>query len=84
VALDHFCDTLDIRSLKEGGARGVAEEAQAAPGGGDADEEMPQAVPPPPRTHGKRITRLEEEVHDMRKDLAESKEIDNVGGESTI
>ncbi|GKE00337.1 hypothetical protein Tco_1388320, partial [Tanacetum coccineum] len=33
---------------QEGDAGGVAKEALVAPGGGD--EEMPQAVPPPPRT----------------------------------
>ncbi|GJX63850.1 hypothetical protein Tco_0296750 [Tanacetum coccineum] len=60
---------------EEGGARGVAEEAQAAPGGGDADEEMPQAVPPPPKTQGERIARLEEEVHDMRKVLQGQREV---------
>ncbi|GJY18887.1 hypothetical protein Tco_0390378 [Tanacetum coccineum] len=37
---------------QEGGAGGVAEEAPVAPGGGDKDEEIPQAVPPPPRTQG--------------------------------
>ncbi|GJW40569.1 hypothetical protein Tco_0066414 [Tanacetum coccineum] len=42
---------------------GVAEEALVAPGGGDKDEEMPQVVPPSPRTQGERIARLEEEVH---------------------
>ncbi|GJX68545.1 hypothetical protein Tco_0304272 [Tanacetum coccineum] len=41
---------------------GVTEEASVAPGSGDEDEEMPQAVPPPPRTQGERIARLEEEV----------------------
>nr|GEZ29705.1 hypothetical protein [Tanacetum cinerariifolium] len=35
---------------QEGDADGVAEEASGAPEGGDEDEEMPQAVPPPPRT----------------------------------
>ncbi|GJV13696.1 hypothetical protein Tco_1355237 [Tanacetum coccineum] len=48
---------------QEGDAGGVAEEASVAPGGSDEDEEMPQAVPPPPRTQGERIARLEEEVH---------------------
>nr|GEZ01503.1 hypothetical protein [Tanacetum cinerariifolium] len=33
---------------QEGDARGVTEEASVAPGGGDEDEEMPQAMPPPP------------------------------------
>ncbi|GKE45599.1 hypothetical protein Tco_1472883 [Tanacetum coccineum] len=45
-------------------AGGVAEEALVAPRGGDEDEEMPQAVPPPPKTQGERIYRLEEEVHE--------------------
>ncbi|GKD47563.1 hypothetical protein Tco_1276539, partial [Tanacetum coccineum] len=44
------------------------EEASVAPGGGDEDKEMPQAVPPP-RTQGERIARLEEEVHGMREAL---------------
>nr|GEY12034.1 retrovirus-related Pol polyprotein from transposon TNT 1-94 [Tanacetum cinerariifolium] len=35
---------------QEGDAEGIAKEAPMAPGGGDEDEEMPQAVPPPPRT----------------------------------
>ncbi|GKE52513.1 hypothetical protein Tco_1487669 [Tanacetum coccineum] len=35
---------------QEGGAGGVAEEALVALRGGDEDEEMPQAVSPPPRT----------------------------------
>ncbi|GJW60298.1 hypothetical protein Tco_0109633 [Tanacetum coccineum] len=48
---------------QEGDAGEVAEEAPMAPGGGDEDEEMPHAVPPPPRTQGKRIAHLEEEVH---------------------
>ncbi|GJX56124.1 hypothetical protein Tco_0286021 [Tanacetum coccineum] len=64
---------------QEGDARGVTEEALVAPRGGDEDEEMPQTVPSPPRTQGKRISRLEEEVHGMREDLAESKEINEVG-----
>nr|GEV29701.1 hypothetical protein [Tanacetum cinerariifolium] len=44
---------------------GIDEEAPVAPGGGDEDEEMPQAVLPPPRTQGERNTQLEEEVHGM-------------------
>ncbi|GJX85564.1 hypothetical protein Tco_0336338 [Tanacetum coccineum] len=40
---------------QEGGAGGVAEEAPVAPGGGNEDKEMPQAVPPPPRTQGERL-----------------------------
>ncbi|GJU07558.1 hypothetical protein Tco_1123988 [Tanacetum coccineum] len=63
---------------QEGDAGGVAKEALVAPGGGDEDEEMPQVVPPPPRTQGERIVILEEE------DLADSKEIDEVGEVSII
>nr|GEU40390.1 retrovirus-related Pol polyprotein from transposon opus [Tanacetum cinerariifolium] len=51
---------------QEGDAGRVAEETLVAPGDGDEDEEMPQAVLPPPRTQGESITRLEEEVHGMR------------------
>ncbi|GKF67027.1 hypothetical protein Tco_0193544, partial [Tanacetum coccineum] len=40
---------------QEGDARGVAEEAPVAPGGGNKDEVMPQAVPLPHRTQGERI-----------------------------
>nr|GEY58284.1 hypothetical protein [Tanacetum cinerariifolium] len=47
-------------------AGGVAEEALVLPGGGDKDGEMPQAVPPQPRTQGEKISQLEEEVHGMR------------------
>nr|GEU60985.1 hypothetical protein [Tanacetum cinerariifolium] len=60
---------------KEGDARGVDEEALAALGGGDEDEDMPQAVPPPPRTQGKRIARLEEEVHGMCEALQGQREV---------
>nr|GEV89434.1 hypothetical protein [Tanacetum cinerariifolium] len=42
----------------EGDTRGVAKEALVAPEGGDEDEEIPQAVPPPPRTQGERIDGL--------------------------
>nr|GEX39690.1 putative reverse transcriptase domain-containing protein [Tanacetum cinerariifolium] len=49
-------------------------EAPMAPGGGDEDEEMPQAMPPPPRTQGERISILEEEVHGMREALQSQKE----------
>nr|GEY10869.1 hypothetical protein [Tanacetum cinerariifolium] len=35
---------------KEGDAGGVAEEAPVAPKGGNEDEKIPQAVPPPPTT----------------------------------
>ncbi|GKF36640.1 hypothetical protein Tco_0113398, partial [Tanacetum coccineum] len=44
----------------EGDAGEVVEEAPVAPGGGDEDEEMPQAMPPPPRTQGEMIAQLEE------------------------
>nr|GEW33748.1 hypothetical protein [Tanacetum cinerariifolium] len=37
---------------QEGDAGGVAEEALMAPRGGDEDEKMLQAMPPPPRTQG--------------------------------
>ncbi|GJT60920.1 hypothetical protein Tco_1004453 [Tanacetum coccineum] len=50
---------------QEGDAGGVAEEAPVELGGGDEDEEMPQAMPPPPRTQGERISQLEEEVDGM-------------------
>ncbi|GJZ63463.1 hypothetical protein Tco_0619884, partial [Tanacetum coccineum] len=40
--------------------------APVAPRGGDEDEEMPQAVPPPPMTQGEMIAQLKEEVHGMR------------------
>ncbi|GKC68585.1 hypothetical protein Tco_1101183, partial [Tanacetum coccineum] len=39
-----------LQGLTEGDAGGVTKEALMALGGGDEDEEMPQAVPPPPRT----------------------------------
>ncbi|GJX59272.1 hypothetical protein Tco_0290662 [Tanacetum coccineum] len=60
---------------QEGGVGGVAEEAPMAPRGGDEDEEMPHAVPPPPRTQGERIARLEEEMHDMREALEGQREV---------
>ncbi|GKD81447.1 hypothetical protein Tco_1348286, partial [Tanacetum coccineum] len=56
-------------------AGGVANEASVAQEGGDEDEEMPQAVPPPPRTQGKRISILEEEVHGMREALQGQREV---------
>ncbi|GKA24332.1 hypothetical protein Tco_0710365 [Tanacetum coccineum] len=59
---------------QEGDAGGVAEEAPVAQGGDDEDEEMPQAVPPPPWTQGERIARLEEEVHGMREALQGQRE----------
>ncbi|GKC64186.1 hypothetical protein Tco_1096784 [Tanacetum coccineum] len=49
---------------QEGNAGGVAEEAPVVPGGGNEDEEMPQAVPPLPRTQGERIAQLKEELMD--------------------
>ncbi|GJU91558.1 hypothetical protein Tco_1303981 [Tanacetum coccineum] len=60
---------------KEGDAGGVAEEAPVALGGGDEDEEMPQAVSPPPRTQGERITRSKEEVHGVREVLQGQREV---------
>ncbi|GKB08529.1 hypothetical protein Tco_0836841 [Tanacetum coccineum] len=60
---------------QEGDAGGVAEEAPVALGGGDEDEEMPKAVPPPPRTQGERIARLEDEVHSMREALQGQREV---------
>ncbi|GJY85846.1 retrovirus-related pol polyprotein from transposon TNT 1-94 [Tanacetum coccineum] len=62
---------------QEGDAGGVAEEALVAPEGGDEDDEMPQAVPSPPRTQDERIARLEEEVHGMRKVLQGQREVLN-------
>nr|GFB58631.1 hypothetical protein [Tanacetum cinerariifolium] len=40
---------------QEGDVEGVDDEASMAPGSGDEDEEMPQVVPPPPRTQSERI-----------------------------
>ncbi|GJW27367.1 hypothetical protein Tco_0041178 [Tanacetum coccineum] len=52
------------------GAPEVDEDAPAV------DEDMPQAVPPPPpRTQGERIARLEEEVHGMRELLQGQSEV---------
>ncbi|GKB29263.1 hypothetical protein Tco_0868664, partial [Tanacetum coccineum] len=67
----HFGLLIEERlyGLTEGDARGIAEEAPVAPGGGDEDDEIPQAVPPPPKTQNERITRLEEELHGMREAL---------------
>nr|GEV12329.1 hypothetical protein [Tanacetum cinerariifolium] len=48
---------IDMAEL-EGDVGGVAEEAPVAPRGGDEDEEMPQVMPPSPRTQGERIARL--------------------------
>nr|GFB86051.1 hypothetical protein [Tanacetum cinerariifolium] len=36
---------------------------------------MPQAIPPPPRTQGERIARLEEDVHGMREALQGQREV---------
>nr|GEV76115.1 hypothetical protein [Tanacetum cinerariifolium] len=69
-------------SRQEGNARGVTEEASVAPGGGDEDEEMPQAVPLPPRTQNKRIARLDEEVHGMQEALQDQREVlDNMASD---
>ncbi|GJX53958.1 hypothetical protein Tco_0282327 [Tanacetum coccineum] len=63
------------RVREEGGTGGVAEEALVASGGGDEDEEMPQAVPPLHRTQGERIAQLEEDVHDMHEALQGQREV---------
>ncbi|GJT12148.1 hypothetical protein Tco_0859190 [Tanacetum coccineum] len=65
---------IDMAEL-EGDTGGVAEEAPVAPEGGDEDEEMPQAVSPSPKTQGKRIARLKEEVHGMREALQGHREV---------
>nr|GFA95119.1 hypothetical protein [Tanacetum cinerariifolium] len=50
-------ETLGLGAARqEGNAEGVAKEALVAPGGGDEDEEMPRAVPPPSKTQGERIS----------------------------
>nr|GEV96857.1 hypothetical protein [Tanacetum cinerariifolium] len=71
---EHF-GLLTEERLQEGDAGGVTEEARVAPGGGDEDEEMPQSVPPPPRTQGERIVRLEKEVYGMREALQGQREV---------
>nr|GEX92481.1 hypothetical protein [Tanacetum cinerariifolium] len=68
-------DGVVVFTCQEGDAGGVAEEALVAPSYGDKDEEMPQAVPPPPRTQSERIARLEEEVHSMREVLQDQREV---------
>nr|GEY35597.1 hypothetical protein [Tanacetum cinerariifolium] len=60
---------------QEGDAGGVTKEVPVAPGGGDEDEEMPQAMSPLPRTQGKMISKLEEEVHGMREALWGQREV---------
>nr|GEU57798.1 putative reverse transcriptase domain-containing protein [Tanacetum cinerariifolium] len=55
----------------EGDTEGVVEEASVAPGGGDEDEEMSQAVPPSLRTQGDKIDKIEEEMHGVREALQE-------------
>ncbi|GKG09769.1 hypothetical protein Tco_0338515, partial [Tanacetum coccineum] len=51
------------------GAHGAAEDALVV------DEDMPQAMPPSPRTQGERIAQLEEEVHGMRELLQGQSEV---------
>ncbi|GKE19099.1 hypothetical protein Tco_1426676, partial [Tanacetum coccineum] len=46
-----------------------------APGGGDEDEEMPQAMSPPPRTQGERISQLEKVLHGMHEVLHCQREV---------
>ncbi|GJX75372.1 hypothetical protein Tco_0313967 [Tanacetum coccineum] len=53
----------------------MAKLAPVVPRGGDEDEEMPQAVPPPPKTQGERISLLEEKVHGIREVLQGQKEV---------
>nr|GEU66899.1 hypothetical protein [Tanacetum cinerariifolium] len=60
---------------QEGEARGVAKEALMTPGVGAEDEEMPQAMPPPPRNQGKRIAILEEEVRGIHEALQGQREV---------
>ncbi|GKA38159.1 hypothetical protein Tco_0730710 [Tanacetum coccineum] len=59
---------------QEGDAGGVTEDAPVAPGGGDKDEEIPQAVPPPPTTQGKKVAQLEQEVHVIMESLVKKKQ----------
>nr|GEU56999.1 hypothetical protein [Tanacetum cinerariifolium] len=49
--------------------------SEALISGGDEDEEMHQAVPPPTMTQGERIARLEEEVHGMHEILQGQREV---------
>ncbi|GJT38302.1 hypothetical protein Tco_0938167 [Tanacetum coccineum] len=49
--------------------------ALVAPGGGDEDEEMPQAMSPPPRTQGERISQLEKVLHGMHEVLHCQREV---------
>nr|GEV04623.1 hypothetical protein [Tanacetum cinerariifolium] len=69
-----------LRFGEEGDAERVTEEAPMAPGGGDEDDEIPHAVPPPPRIQGERIARLEEEVHGMHKGRCNLHEMFRVTG----
>ncbi|GJZ92269.1 hypothetical protein Tco_0664334, partial [Tanacetum coccineum] len=60
------------RALISGGQFGSERQPDATAGAHEAaedalavDDDMPQAVPPLPRTQGERIIRLEEEVHEL-------------------
>nr|GEX37168.1 hypothetical protein [Tanacetum cinerariifolium] len=66
---------IGLISKEEGDAGGVAKEAPVAPKGGDEDEEMPQAVPPPPRTYGERLAMIEEDVHEIHRALGRQREV---------
>ncbi|GJT87126.1 hypothetical protein Tco_1068843 [Tanacetum coccineum] len=60
------------------GAPGVAQDAPIVDEGGQADPAPVQAPPPPPaaaRTMPQRMARLEEDVHEIRRTLAEQREV---------